>query len=167
MHAHARCRSFDRLVRRVRPRSPGSFFRFAIDLLAIWFAFWLAYQLRYVFEIGGQVYEFNQRNVFRFLTVALRSFAVFCMVVFLVRGVYRLSSWTTLLDEMGLVAGSVTMAMGGLLLTAYLSQFSPSRLALRVRVGSSALGAALSRTSRDAGRFAKRFGRATSACAEF
>lgn len=99
----------------------------AVDLVGIWLSFWLAYQLRYVYEVGGQVYEFNQRN-FADFPGRIALFTIFCLGVFIVRGVYRLSSWTTLLDEMGLVAGSVTMAMGGLLLTAYLSQFSPSRL---------------------------------------
>ena len=127
-NARARTMPVVRPARSTRtPAVAGQLFSLSIDLLAIWFSFWLAYQLRYVFEIGGQVYEFNQRNFADFHgRIAL--FAVFCIVVFLVRGVYRLSSWTTLLDEMGLVVGSVTMAMGGLLLTAYLSQFSPSRL---------------------------------------
>ncbi len=109
------------------PAIIGQLLSLTVDLLAIWGSFWLAYQLRYVFEIGGQVYDFNQRSFSDFYSrIAL--FAIFCVAVLLVRGVYRLSSWTTLLDEMGLVIGSVTMAMGGLLLTAYLSQFSPSRL---------------------------------------
>ena len=127
-NARARTMPVVRPARSTRtPAVVGQLFSLSIDLLAIWFSFWLAYQLRYVFEIGGQVFEFNQRNFTDFHgRIAL--FAVFCIAVFLVRGVYRLSSWTTLLDEMGLVVGSVTMAMGGLLLTAYLSQFSPSRL---------------------------------------
>jgi lipopolysaccharide/colanic/teichoic acid biosynthesis glycosyltransferase len=123
-----------RTITAVRParstRTPaivGQLLSLTVDLVAIWISFWLAYQLRYVFEVGGQVYEFNQRNFSDFYgSVAL--FTLICVAVFLIRGVYRLSSWTTLLDEMGLVIGSVTMAMGGLLLTAYLSQFSPSRL---------------------------------------
>jgi lipopolysaccharide/colanic/teichoic acid biosynthesis glycosyltransferase len=115
----------------VRPaRTPtilGPLLALTFDVLAIWFSFWLAYTLRYVHEVGGKVYEFNQRSFADFQNpVAL--FMLLCLGIFLVRGVYRLSSWTTLLDEMGLVTGSVTMAMGGLLLTAYLSQFSPSRL---------------------------------------
>ncbi len=97
------------------------------DVIALWLAFWLAYQLRYGYEVGGHISVFNQR-AFSDFHGRIALFTVFCLAVFLIRGVYRLSSWTSLLDEMGLVAGSVTMAMGGFLLTAYLSQFSPSRL---------------------------------------
>lgn len=99
----------------------------ALDASAIWVAFWLAHRLRYGYEVGGQILTFNQRAFADFHgRVAL--FILFCLAIMFVRGVYRLSSWTSLLDEMGLVAGSVTIAMGGLVMTAYLSQFSPSRL---------------------------------------
>lgn len=127
-NARARTLTAARPARSTRtPAIVGQLLALTIDLLIIWFSFWLAYQLRYVYEIGGQVFAFNQRSFADFHgRIAL--FAVFCVAVFVARGVYRLSSWTTLLDEMGLVVGSVTMAMGGLLLTAYLSQFSPSRL---------------------------------------
>ena len=97
------------------------------DIAAIWLGFYLAYVARYRLEIGGDVFVFNQREFSDFYgRVGL--FTLFCMAIFLVRGVYRQSAWTSLLDEMGLLAGSLTIAMGGLILTAYLSQFSPSRL---------------------------------------
>ncbi len=99
----------------------------AVDALAIWLAFWLAYLLRYRYEVGGEILWFNHR-AFADFHGRIALFTLFCLGIFLVRGVYRLSSWTTLLDEMGSIAGSVTIAMGGLILTAYLSQFSPSRL---------------------------------------
>jgi lipopolysaccharide/colanic/teichoic acid biosynthesis glycosyltransferase len=109
------------------PAILGPLAAIAIDICAIWLAFYLAYFARYRYEIGGQVFSFNQRDFADFYgRVAL--FTLFCLAIFLVRGVYRLSTWTSLLDEMGLVAGSLTIAMGGLILTAYLSQFSPSRL---------------------------------------
>ncbi|HET9660882.1 MAG TPA: sugar transferase [Thermomicrobiales bacterium] len=125
--ANARVRTMPAVRPARAPAILGPLSALTVDLLAIWLSFWLAYQLRYVYEVGGQVYEFNQRSFADFHNpIAL--FTLLCLGIFLVRGVYRLSSWTALLDEMGLVAGSVTMAMGGLLLTAYLSQFSPSRL---------------------------------------
>jgi len=111
----------------VVPTVIASLLAILADFLVLWLSFWLAYKLRYTWQVGGEVFAFNQREFSDFYgRTAL--FALFCLAIFLIRGVYRLSSWTTLLDEMGLVAGSVTMAMGGLLLTAYLSQFSPSRL---------------------------------------
>lgn len=111
----------------VAPKILGTLLAIVADAAALWLAFWIAYQLRYAWQIGGEVFAFNQREFSDFYgRIAL--FTVFCLAIFLIRGVYRLSSWTPLLDEMGLIAGSVTMAMGGLLLTAYLSQFSPSRL---------------------------------------
>jgi lipopolysaccharide/colanic/teichoic acid biosynthesis glycosyltransferase len=97
------------------------------DVTAIWLAFWLAYQLRYRSEVGGEVFWFNQRD-FSDFAGRITLFIVFFLAIALVRGVYRLSTWTSLLDEMGLVSGTLTMAMAGLILTAYLSQFSPSRL---------------------------------------
>ena len=118
-------------IRQARTGYASTFVRalilLALDAAALWFAFWLAYRLRYSYEIGGQILAFNRRDFSDFHgRIAL--FAVFCLTIMLVRGVYRLSTWTPLLDETGLVAGSVTIAMGGLVLTAYLSQFSPSRL---------------------------------------
>lgn len=99
----------------------------AVDVLAIWLACWLAYLLRYRYEVGGEILWFNHR-AFSDFHGRIALFTVFCVGIFLARGVYRLSSWTSLLDEMGSIAGAVTIAMGGLILTAYLSQFSPSRL---------------------------------------
>lgn len=99
----------------------------AADLAAIWLAFWFAYLVRYRFEVGGQVFSFNQREFGEF-TGRIALFMLFFLAIALVRGVYRISTWTSLLDEMGLVAGTLTIAMGGLILTAYLSQFNPSRL---------------------------------------
>lgn len=105
----------------------GPLLSIAADIGAIWLAFWLAYQARYRFEIGGEVFAFNQRDFSEFFG-RISLFVALFVAIALVRGVYRLSTWTSLLDEMGLVAGTLTIAMGALILTAYLSQFSPSRL---------------------------------------
>lgn len=98
-----------------------------LDTAAIGFAFWLAYLMRYRYEVGGLVFSFNQRE-FSDFTGRIVLFTLLFVAIALIRGMYRLSSWTSLLDEMGLVVGTMTVAMGGLILTAYLSQFSPSRL---------------------------------------
>jgi lipopolysaccharide/colanic/teichoic acid biosynthesis glycosyltransferase len=109
------------------PAIVGPLLSIAADLAAIWFAFWLAYLARYRYEIGGLVFSFNQRE-FSDFSGRIALFSAFFVAIALVRGIYRLTTWTSLLDEMGLVAGTLTIAMGGLILTAYLSQFSPSRL---------------------------------------
>ncbi len=109
------------------PAILGPLVAIVLDTAAIWVAFWLAYLMRYRYEVGGLVFSFNQRE-FSDFTGRIALFTLLFVGIALVRGMYRLSSWTSLLDEMGLVVGTMTVAMGGLILTAYLSQFSPSRL---------------------------------------
>lgn len=128
--ANAQTRTFGaaRTARSARtPAILSPFLAILTDIAAIWLAFWFAYLLRYRHEFGGQVFAFNQRD-FSDFTGRIALFTVFFIVIGLLRGLYRLSTWTSLLDEMGLVAGTLTIAMGGLILTAYLSQFNPSRL---------------------------------------
>lgn len=97
------------------------------DLAVIWGAFFLAWAARYRYHIGGQVYSFNDRPFSDFFSrIAL--FSGIFLVVALLRGIYRVSPWTSLLDETGLVVGTVTISMAALILLAYLSQYSPSRL---------------------------------------
>lgn len=119
----------DRVIPRFerRHRVALSLLVVAVDAALLWFAFWLAYELRYGFEIGGDVFPWDQQA---FSAYYQRSalFVLFSLAILIVRGAYRLPAWTTLLDEGMLVAGSITVAMGGLVLTNYLSQFSPSRL---------------------------------------
>ncbi len=117
-----------RPVRATRaPAILGPLVAIFLDTAAIWLAFWLAYVLRYRYEVGGLVFSFNQRE-FSDFTGRIALFTLLFVAIATVRGMYRLSSWISLLDEMGLVVGTMTVAMGGLILTAYLSQFSPSRL---------------------------------------
>lgn len=128
--ANAQSRAFSGAGSARAPATPaifGPLVSIAFDVAAIWLACYLAWLARYRFELGGEVFAFNQRDFSDFYgRIAL--FTVLCLTIFLARGVYRLSTWTSLFDEIGLVAGSLTIAMGGLILTAYLSQFSPSRL---------------------------------------
>lgn len=130
LSANARAQSFRgaRTARATRaPAILQPLVSIAVDVAAIWLAFYLAWAARYRFELGGEVFSFNQR-VYSDFYGRIAIFTVICIAIFVVRGVYRISPWTSLLDEMGLVAGSLTIAMGALILTAYLSQFSPSRL---------------------------------------
>jgi exopolysaccharide biosynthesis polyprenyl glycosylphosphotransferase len=98
-----------------------------LDALVIWAAFWLAYLLRYRLEIGGGVRFFDDRPFSAFYgRTAL--FVAFSLIALIVRGVYRLPRWTSLLDEMMLIGACITVAMSAVILTAYLSRFTPSRL---------------------------------------
>ena len=98
-----------------------------IDLVLLWFAFWSSYELRYGYELGGDILPWDLQSYSAFYGRAAL-FVVFCVASFTVRGVYRLPKWATFLDEAMLIAGAVTVAMGAVILTNYLSQFSPSRL---------------------------------------
>ena len=99
----------------------------AADAGLVWLAFWLAYQVRYGLEWGGtvRVADFepfgtfqNRAALFVALTVAL---------LFL-RGLYRLPRTVGFLDEAQILVGGVTTAMAGVILTAFLARFVPSRL---------------------------------------
>lgn len=99
----------------------------ALDIVVLWLAFWSAYEIRYGFEIGGSVFPWDRQDFSAFYgRVAL--FAAISIVLFGIRGIYRLPKWTTLLDEFMSIAGAVTVAMGVVILSNYLSQFNPSRL---------------------------------------
>ncbi|CAN5526150.1 sugar transferase [soil metagenome] len=99
----------------------------AMDVALLWFAFWSAYELRYGFEIGGDIFPWDLQSYSAFYGRAA-IFVLFCLASFAVRGVYRVPKWTSVLDEAMLIVGAVTVAMGAVILTNYLSQFSPSRL---------------------------------------
>ena len=99
----------------------------ASDGALVWLAFWLAHTLRYRFEVGGTVYPWDEEPFATFYRPAALGVA-FVVVVFLVRGVYRLPRWTGFLDEALLIAGGVTTAMASVVLLAYFLQFAPSRL---------------------------------------
>ena len=99
----------------------------ASDAMLVWLSFWLAYQARYMFEIGGKVRvsDFESFGTFEwrdFLLVGLT------LLVFVLRGLYRLPLSTGFLDEATMVVGGLTTAMAGVILTAFLSRFVPSRL---------------------------------------
>lgn len=101
--------------------------QFAADALILFVAFWLAYEVRYDWQLGGSVRpsDFEPFSTFQsraFLLVGLG------LLTFLVRGIYRLPRSAGLLDEATMVVGGVTTAMAGVIFTAFLSRFLPSRL---------------------------------------
>jgi exopolysaccharide biosynthesis polyprenyl glycosylphosphotransferase len=99
----------------------------ASDAALVWLSFLIAHILRYQFELGGPVQPWDDQP---FSTFAGRAqlFAALTVAVFFVRGLYRLPRTTALLDEAVVVAGGVTTAMAGVILTAFLTRFVPSRL---------------------------------------
>lgn len=100
---------------------------FFLDILFIYAGFGFAYVLRYEWEVGGRVLPWDHEPFSTFQRPAL-ALIVFTLMVLIVRGSYRMPRGTGLLDHGLLVAGAVTTSMGGLVLFAYLLQFSPSRL---------------------------------------
>ena len=99
----------------------------AADAVMLYLAFWLAYEVRYDWQLGGPVKPADFEPFSTFQSRAF-FFVGFAIVIFVVRGLYRLPRSTALLDEMTLVASGVTTAMAGVILTAFLSRFLPSRL---------------------------------------
>jgi exopolysaccharide biosynthesis polyprenyl glycosylphosphotransferase len=100
---------------------------FLADALLIYVGFGLAWVLRYQWEIGGPVlpWDYEPFNTFQEPALAL---IVITMAALLVRGSYHQPRGTGLLDHGMIVGGAVTTAVGGLVLFAFLLQFSPSRL---------------------------------------
>ncbi len=102
--------------------------RAAIDAGVVFVAFALAYWLRYTLELGGEVLPgFSQPFSFFFDSVIIQLMIV-TVVVFQLRGIYRLPRWTSFLDEALIIASSATTAMAIIILYSYLQRFFPSRL---------------------------------------
>ena len=97
------------------------------DAALVWCSFLIAHVLRYNFEIGGVVRPWDEQPFSTFSGKA-QLFVGLTIVIFFIRGLYRLPRSTGLLDEAVMVAGGVTTAMAGVILTAFLLRFVPSRL---------------------------------------
>jgi exopolysaccharide biosynthesis polyprenyl glycosylphosphotransferase len=123
--------------RATRPRSrhalagwPTVTWRFGqavADAGLVWLAFWLAYQARYRLEWGGAVRPADHEPFATFQTKTALFVALTVVLLFL-RGLYRLPRTVGLLDEAQILVGGVTTAMAGVILTAFLARFVPSRL---------------------------------------
>ena len=87
-----------------------------MDVVLLWFAFWSAYELRYGFKVGGEIFPWDLKSYSAFYGRAA-IFVLFCLASFAVRGVYRVPKWTSFLDEAMLIVGAVTVAMGAMILT--------------------------------------------------
>lgn len=98
-----------------------------VDVIIAFVSFRIAWQLRYEFELGGEVRSFSYRPFSEFQDRAL-IFAGLAFAILLLRGVYWLPRSTGLLDESVMIIGGLTTAMAGVILTAFLTRFVPSRL---------------------------------------
>lgn len=90
-------------------------------------SFWLAYQARYRFQWGGKVLPADFEPFATFRSKAAL-FVALTLVLFYLRGLYRLPRSIGILDEAQILIGGVTTAMAGVILTAFLARFVPSRL---------------------------------------
>lgn len=101
--------------------------RVAVDAFLVLVAFLLAYWLRYHLEIGGDVLPgFSQP--FTFFAGKAAILMVVTVVIFQLRGLYRLPRWASFLDEASIIASGATTAMAILILYSFLQRFYPSRL---------------------------------------
>jgi exopolysaccharide biosynthesis polyprenyl glycosylphosphotransferase len=90
-------------------------------------AFWIAYFLRYHLEIGGEIAPADWQPFSTFLRPLGVSVAL-VIVVFTMRGMYRLQRSTGVLDTVPMVVGGFTTVMAGAVLLAFFFRFAPSRL---------------------------------------
>lgn len=97
------------------------------DAGLVWLSFWLAHQVRYRLELGGPVGAADWQPYDTFHGKAALFVGLAVGVLFL-RGLYRLPRSTAFLDEASMVVGGITTAMAGVILTAFLQRFVPSRL---------------------------------------
>jgi len=89
--------------------------------------FWLAYWLRYSLHVGGTVLPSSQQP-FSFFHGKLLLLTIVVVGLFQFRGLYRMPRWTTLLDEVSMIASAVTTSMALVILYSFLQRFYPSRL---------------------------------------
>jgi exopolysaccharide biosynthesis polyprenyl glycosylphosphotransferase len=97
------------------------------DAIVVWFAFLLAYWLRYPLEIGGEILPGSSRS-FSFFVSKTIILVVVAVAIFRLRGLYNLPRWTSFLDEASIILSGATTAMAVVILFSFLQRFYPSRL---------------------------------------
>lgn len=108
----------------------GPSVRVLSDLLLILLGFWLAYLLRYQYEVGGAVSRENDQPFVQFLPAVLL-FAVILLAIFAARNLYHPPSRSSFRDEAREVGLGVAVGFAGLLTVAFFYRpLSPSRLLL-------------------------------------
>lgn len=97
------------------------------DVMSIFAAFWIAYELRYRLEIGGEIAEETWASFSTFAPPAIAA-SVLILVVFPLRGVYQVREHVSMLDVVPRLIGSFATVVSGVILMAFFFQFTPSRL---------------------------------------
>lgn len=95
--------------------------------------FVIAYWLRFSLELGGDIPPASERSLSYFTGMILLLMATI-VVVFQVKGLYRMPRWTTLLDEVWVLASGVLIAMSIVVLFAFFQRFFPSRAIFLVAI---------------------------------
>lgn len=101
--------------------------RMASDAAIVFIGFYLAYWLRYSMHLGGVVPDHRQQP-FSFFQGKVVLLMLLTVLLFQIRGQYRLPRWKTTLDEASGIANGATTAMALVILYSFLQQFYPSRL---------------------------------------
>ncbi|MFN8540750.1 MAG: hypothetical protein U0232_25140 [Thermomicrobiales bacterium] len=92
--------------------------RVGLDLALIVIGFWLAYIVRYEFEFPEAVGPEDYRHFAAFFP-AQALLAGMLLLVFAVRGVYRLPRWTGFLDEALLIISSSLLGFSALIVAVF------------------------------------------------
>ncbi len=100
---------------------------FVLDMLSIFVAFWLAYELRYTYRIGAMVAV--GRDTLEFSQWARHALAaiIFATIVFFAQGVYHVGRKRTWGDYIPLIITNFGISIAIVILFAFFIQFSPSR----------------------------------------
>ncbi len=109
------------------PRWVVTIARMSIDSAIAGFAFVFAYWLRFGLHVGGDV-PVESDQPLSFFTSQILLFMLLSVLVFQIKGLYRLPRWSTLLDEARGISSGIVIAMALVILTAFFQRFYPSRL---------------------------------------
>ena len=101
--------------------------RMLSDAVLVVLGFFIAFVLRYELDLGGNVPFWADRE-FSFFQGKALLLAALVVMLFQIRGFYRLPRWTTLLDEALGIVNVATTAMALIVLYSFLQRFYPSRL---------------------------------------
>lgn len=107
--------------------------RASVDGVLVGLAFVIAYWLRFRVGLGGEIPDPSQRPL-SFFTESILVFMVAAVVVFQLKGLYRMPRWSTLLDEAWVIASGTVIAMAVVILNAFLQRFHPSRLIFLIAI---------------------------------
>jgi exopolysaccharide biosynthesis polyprenyl glycosylphosphotransferase len=110
-----------------RPSTWMTIAQIVTDAGLVWISFWVAYQLRYTYHVGGPVLSWDWHPFSAFYQLSAL-FVLFTIIALTLRGGYRMPRWTSVLDEWLLIVGGITIAMAAVILSTFLNRFFPSRL---------------------------------------